>query len=106
LNNSSEIKKIIKYANLEKNPVFYYCWVICNSLNAQGFASENRLTQLVGKILYAAVLLKACLRDIKYYHLDIKVNPADSTISGICTIKYQVLDEYHTMQIDLQKYRF
>ena len=41
--------------------------------------------------------------DLKYYHLDIKVNPADSTISGSNTIRYQVLKEYNTMQIDLQK---
>jgi hypothetical protein len=34
---------------------------------------------------------------------DIKVNPADSTISGSNTIKYQVLDEYQMMQIDLLK---
>jgi aminopeptidase N len=41
--------------------------------------------------------------DLKYYHLDIKVNPADSTISGSNTIRYQVLKEYNKMQIDLQK---
>lgn len=41
--------------------------------------------------------------DVKYYHLDIKVNPADSTISGSNTIRYQVLKEYNKMQIDLQK---
>ncbi|WP_291104207.1 MULTISPECIES: M1 family metallopeptidase [unclassified Flavobacterium] len=40
--------------------------------------------------------------DVKYYHLDVKVNPADSTISGSNTIRYQVLKEYNRMQIDLQ----
>ena len=40
--------------------------------------------------------------DVKKYHLDIKVNTADSTISGSNTIKYQVLREYSSMQIDLQ----
>ena len=40
--------------------------------------------------------------DVKYYHLDIKVNPADSTITGSNTIRYKVLQEYNRMQIDLQ----
>ena len=41
--------------------------------------------------------------DLKYYHLDIKVNPADSTIFGSNTIRYKVLKSYNRMQIDLQK---
>ncbi|HEY6143262.1 MAG TPA: M1 family metallopeptidase, partial [Flavobacterium sp.] len=41
--------------------------------------------------------------DVKYYHLDIKVNPADSTISGSNTIRYKVLKSFNRMQIDLQK---
>ena len=40
--------------------------------------------------------------DLTYYHLDIKVNPKDSTITGSNTIKYTVLNHYHVMQIDLQ----
>jgi aminopeptidase N len=41
--------------------------------------------------------------DVKHYHLDIKVNPSDSTITGSNTIKYKVLQEYDRMQVDLQK---
>jgi aminopeptidase N len=41
--------------------------------------------------------------DVKHYHLDIKVNPSDSTIIGSNTIKYKVLQEYNRMQIDLQE---
>ncbi len=40
--------------------------------------------------------------DLVYYHLDIKVNPSDSTIYGKNTILYEVLDNYQVMQIDLQ----
>lgn len=40
--------------------------------------------------------------DLKYYHLDVKVNPKDSTIVGSNTIRYQVVEEYNLMQIDLQ----
>ncbi|MGA1977877.1 MAG: M1 family metallopeptidase [Bacteroidales bacterium] len=41
--------------------------------------------------------------DLKFYHLDITVNPSDSTISGTNTVVYQVLDSAKTMQIDLQE---
>ena len=40
--------------------------------------------------------------DLTHYHLDISVNPADSTIRGKNTIRYQVLEPYQIMQIDLQ----
>ncbi len=40
--------------------------------------------------------------DVKYYHLDIKLNPADSTILGSNTIRYKVLNSHNRMQIDLQ----
>lgn len=40
--------------------------------------------------------------DVKYYHLDIKVNPKDSTITGSNTIRYKIEKEYNRMQIDLQ----
>lgn len=40
--------------------------------------------------------------DLTYYHLDIDVDPADSTISGSNTIQYKVLKPYAKMQVDLQ----
>ena len=40
--------------------------------------------------------------DLKYYHLDITVNPADSTIYGTNTVTYKVLTPASLMQIDLQ----
>ncbi|MCB0613868.1 MAG: M1 family metallopeptidase [Phaeodactylibacter sp.] len=40
--------------------------------------------------------------DLTYYHLDIRVNPADSTIAGSNTIQYRVLAPGQRMQIDLQ----
>jgi aminopeptidase N len=40
--------------------------------------------------------------DLKYYHLDIKVNPSDSTIFGTNTVVYKVLNSAPVMQIDLQ----
>lgn len=40
--------------------------------------------------------------DLTYYHLDITVNPDDSTIYGSNTIGYTVLEQNQVMQIDLQ----
>jgi aminopeptidase N len=40
--------------------------------------------------------------DLTYYHLDIKVNPFDSTIVGSNAIHYKVLEPNQTIQIDLQ----
>ena len=40
--------------------------------------------------------------DLTFYHLNIQVNPKDSTINGINTINYRVIAEGSVMQIDLQ----
>jgi len=40
--------------------------------------------------------------DLTYYHLDIKVNPDEKTISGKNTIQYTVLTTNDVMQVDLQ----
>jgi aminopeptidase N len=41
--------------------------------------------------------------DLIYYHLDISVNPDDSTINGTNTVTYRVLKPATIMQIDLQE---
>jgi aminopeptidase N len=41
--------------------------------------------------------------DLSYYHLDVKVNPADSSLKGQNTVRYKVLTTFQTIQIDLQK---
>jgi aminopeptidase N len=41
--------------------------------------------------------------DLTFYHLDILVNPADSTISGTNTVFYRVVHPSKMMQIDLQE---
>ncbi len=40
--------------------------------------------------------------DLVYYHLDIRVNPADSSIQGSNTMTYRVVSPGKSMQIDLQ----
>jgi len=41
--------------------------------------------------------------DLVFYHLDISVNPSDSTINGKNTVTYRVLKNAPVMQIDLQE---
>ena len=41
--------------------------------------------------------------DLTYYHLDITVNPVDSTIYGSNTVTYKVIKPFGLMQIDLQE---
>ena len=40
--------------------------------------------------------------DLTHYHLNIRVNPADSTIRGVNTVQYRVLKPNQVLQIDLQ----
>jgi len=41
--------------------------------------------------------------NLTYYHLDIVVNPSDSSINGTNTVTYMVLQSSQIMQIDLQE---
>ena len=41
--------------------------------------------------------------DLSFYHLDVKVNPQDSSLMGSNTIRYKVLTPFQLMQIDLQE---
>jgi len=67
---------------------------------AVGEAQENFTKQ---DTLRGSITKERAWWDVTYYHLDIKVNPADSTISGSNTIRYKVLNSYNRMQVDLQQ---
>lgn len=41
--------------------------------------------------------------DLNYYHLSVRPNANDSTLTGSTVISYKVLDPYQTMQVDLQE---
>ena len=41
--------------------------------------------------------------DLSFYHLDVKVDPSDSSFNGSNTIRYKVLTPFQRMQIDLQE---
>ncbi|GAB7258237.1 M1 family metallopeptidase [Polaribacter sp. OB-PA-B3] len=71
------------------------------SCKAQGLLTEkNNFTRQ--DTLRGSITPERIWWDLTYYHLDVKVNPDKKFISGKNTIKYKVLSENNTMQIDLQ----
>ena len=78
-------------------------FLISNSTNAQGLMGKSEMVFTHQDTLRGSITKERSWWDVKYYHLDIKVNPADSTISGSNSIRYKVLNSYNRMQIDLQE---
>ena len=83
--------------------VIFIAFVISNATNAQGLLGNKDEVFTRQDTLRGSITKERSWWDLKYYHLDIKVNPADSTISGSNTIRYKVLNSYNRMQIDLQE---
>lgn len=83
-------------------PFICFTFLICNGIKAQNLLKklENGFSRQDS--LRGSITKERAWWDLKYYHLDIKINPLDSTITGSNTIRYQVLEEYNRMQIDLQ----
>nr|WP_314836643.1 M1 family metallopeptidase [uncultured Flavobacterium sp.] len=72
------------------------------SINAQGLLSKSNVVFTRQDSLRGSITKERAWWDVKYYHLNIKVNPSDSTITGSNTIRYKVINEYNRIQIDLQ----
>ncbi len=75
-----------------------FCLVMWMTLPAigkhQGFTRQDSLR--------GSITPERLWWDLLHYHLDIRVDPADSTIAGKNTITFQTLDSPVRMQIDLQ----
>ncbi|WP_338644560.1 M1 family metallopeptidase [Flavobacterium sp. KS-LB2] len=82
--------------------IIFIAVLFFNGLNAQGLLNKSAQLFTRQDTLRGSITKERAWWDLKNYHLNIKVNPADSTISGSNTIKYQVIQEYNSMQIDLQ----
>ncbi|AYN03872.1 M1 family metallopeptidase [Flavobacterium sp. 140616W15] len=81
----------------------FFAAFIFNYAGAQGLLNKSETTFTRQDTLRGSITKERAWWDLKYYHLDVKVNPKDSTITGSNTIKYTVLQDYNKMQIDLQK---
>lgn len=71
--------------------------------NSQGLLNKSQTAFTHQDTLRGSITKERAWWDLKYYHLDVKVNAADKTISGSNKIRYTVLSEYSKMQIDLQE---
>lgn len=98
-------KKITNKKISMKNYVHFICCslLLSNFITAQGLLGNKEEIFTRQDSLRGSITKERAWWDLKNYHLDIKVNPADSTISGSNTIRYQVLNSYNRMQIDLQE---
>jgi aminopeptidase N len=79
----------------KKTIYLFLLFLVTNTILAQKFTRQDSLRGSITK--------ERSWWDLKKYHLDIKVNPSDSTIIGSNTIDYQVVEKYNVMQIDLQE---
>ena len=82
--------------------IIFISFLFFNGINAQGLLNKSEQKFTRQDTLRGSITKERAWWDVKYYHLNIKVNPADSTITGSNIIKYQVVQEYNSMQIDLQ----
>lgn len=71
--------------------------------NAQGLLNKSETVFTHQDTLRGSITKERAWWDLKYYHLDVKVNPKDKTITGSNTVRYTVLSAYNKMQIDLQQ---
>ena len=87
-----------------KNQLLILCIAFASitSINAQGLLSKSNVVFTRQDSLRGSITKERAWWDVKYYHLNIKVNPSDSTITGSNTIRYKVINEYNRIQIDLQ----
>ena len=83
--------------------IFFIVFLISNTVNAQELLGKKDDVFTKQDTLRGSITKERAWWDVKYYHLDIKVNPADSTISGSNTIRYKILNSHNRMQIDLQE---
>ncbi|MBP4142696.1 M1 family metallopeptidase [Flavobacterium sp. P4023] len=86
-----------KYLN-----ILFFTLLVFNVSKAQGLLQKKEITFTRQDSLRGSITKERVWWDVLNYHLDIKVNPVDSTITGSNTIGYKVLQEYNVMQIDLQ----
>ena len=80
-------------------PFIFLCDI--PELAAQIFTTDREFTRQ--DTLRGSITPERAWWDLTYYHLNVAVHIADSSISGSNTIRYTVLDSRQTMQIDLQE---
>ena len=93
-------KPVSAFQSISKSGIFSIVIVIL-LLPAQLFSQSKIFTRQ--DTLRGSITDERAWWDLQYYHLDIIVNPADSTIYGYNTLIYKVLQQSNIIQIDLQE---
>jgi aminopeptidase N len=76
---------------------FFYCLLLISFLPVSLYSQEiTRADSLRGGL----TLLRSSY-DVKYYHLDIKIDTMNKTISGYNLIRFTVVNDLDRMQVDL-----
>lgn len=83
--------------------IFFIAFFITSTASAQELMGKSETVFTHQDSLRGSITKERAWWDLKHYHLDIKVNPEQRTISGSNTIRYKVLSSNNRMQIDLQK---
>jgi aminopeptidase N len=81
----------------------FIAFLVGFTANAQGLLDKSENVFTHQDTLRGTITKERAWWDLKYYHLDVKVNPAEKTITGSNTVRYTVLSENNKMQIDLQE---
>lgn len=68
-----------------------------------GSASAQRYVFTRADTLRGSITPERSWWDLAHYHLQIRLNPTDSTITGSNVIRYRVLKPAQTLQVDLQR---
>ncbi|WP_348824795.1 M1 family metallopeptidase [Flavobacterium aestuarii] len=77
--------------------------LISNAIQAQGLLNKSETVFTHQDTLRGSITKERAWWDLKHYHLDIKVNPSEKTITGSNTVRYTILSADNKMQIDLQE---
>lgn len=80
----------------------FIMFLFLNVISAQGLLNKSEPIFTRQDTLRGSITKERAWWDLKNYHLDIKVNPVDSTITGSNAIRYKVLQKHRLMQLDLQ----
>lgn len=80
-----------------KTAFFFLCLLIPATI----FAQNSNFTRQ--DTLRGSVTPERAWWDLSYYHLQVKVTPEDSSVSGSTTVTYKVLKPAQVIQIDLQQ---
>ena len=78
-----------------KNLFLVLMLILVNSNFAQNYSRQDTLR--------GSITTEREWWDLKYYHLNIQVDPSDKVIYGVNKIRYKVLNPNNVMQIDLQE---